>query len=637
MFFHPQFPDWLQSVHHDGSATYVSASDVQIGDVVRVRLRLAHDAPVQRVYLRTFPDGEQFIAPMQRTAVSPPVQWWEGELAINQPAVHYRFILQAQDGVWFYTADGPVAHLPLDKTDFRILADYKGPEWVKTAVFYQIFPDRFHNGDPRTNPQADEFEFQGMHPQTLPWGTQPPANPFNPFTFYGGDLPGIVNKLDYLTNLGINAIYLNPIFTAYTNHKYDVADYFHVDPHFGGDEALATLRLALDARGMRYLLDIVPNHCGYGHPWFQAAQQDLQAPEAAFFTFYEHPHKYAQWLMAWMLPKLNYTNAELRHLMYEGNDAAFRQWLRPPFAADGWRVDVANMLGRQGELQMNRAVAEGIFQAVKETRPDAYLIGENFFDATESLQDGGQWDGIMNYAGFSLPLLNWLRGLHLGALGLQEEIISPIPWSTAALAANWQQYMAAIPWAVALQQFNLLGSHDTSRVRTLLAGNNALQRLAVTVLMTFPGVPSIYYGDEIGLADVPGLTQRACMPWNEDAWNQDLLAFYRDVIRLRRETAVLQTGGFQMLLIDTDTFAYQRENATQYAVLVAHRSDVPRPASALSVAQGGISDGTRFVEFFSGQEAVVADGNLPLPQMPQGVMLWLSTDVVDARGNWFEV
>ncbi|MEZ4643472.1 MAG: alpha-amylase family glycosyl hydrolase, partial [Chloroflexota bacterium] len=588
------------------------------------RLRLRPDAPVQRVYLRTFPDGEQLITPMQQTAVSPPAQWWEADLAINQPTVHYRFILQAADGVWFYTAAGPTAHVPLDRTDFRLLADYVGPAWVKTAVFYQIFPDRFHNGDPHLNPQPDDFEFHGMRPQTLPWGAPPPADSFNPFTFYGGDLPGIAARLDYLADLGINAIYLNPIFTAYTNHKYDVADYFHVDPHFGGDEALAALRQALTARNMRYLLDIVPNHCGYGHPWFQAARQDIGAAEAEFFTFYEHPDKYAQWLMAWVLPKLNYTSAELRRLMYVGEDAAFRQWLRPPFAADGWRVDVANMLGRQGALQMNRVLAEGIYQAVKETRADAYLIGENFFDATESMQEGGQWDGIMNYAGFSLPLLHWLRGLHMGAIGLEGEIVSPVPWSTAALATTWQQHLAAIPWVAALQQFNLLGSHDTSRVRTLLGENEALQRLAVTVLMTFPGVPSIYYGDEIGLTDTPGLSQRACMPWDEADWNHDLLAFYKDVIKLRRETAVLQNGGFQLLLLEADTFAYQREDATSYAIVIAHRGERPRPAAPLPVANGGIADGVRFVEFFTGQEAVVVNGALPLPPVAQGVMLWLT-------------
>lgn len=624
MIQQPPLPDWLVSVHHDGSAKYVSTPQPQLGDTARLRLRLAHDAPVQRVYLRTFPDGEQAITPMQRANTQPPTQWWEVDLPITQPTVHYRFILQADDGVWFYTAVGPQAHPPLDKTDFRILANYTGPAWAPTAVFYQIFPDRFHNGDPRTDPQPADFEFRGRRPQTLPWGAPPPADAFNPFTFYGGDLPGVIQKLGYLADLGVNAIYLNPIFTAYTNHKYDVADYFHVDPHFGGDAALVALRQALDARQMRYLLDIVPNHCGYGHPWFQAAHQDANASEAEFFTFYEHPDSYAQWLMAWTLPKLNFSSVTLRRLIYEGDDAAFRHWLRPPFAADGWRVDVANMLGRQGAMQMNRTLAEGIYQAVKETRPDAYHIGENFFDATESLQDGGQWDGVMNYSGFSHPLLHWLRGLHLGAIGLAEPIVTAVPWPTAALAATWQQYLAAIPWGIALQQFNLLGSHDTPRIRTLLGENDALQRLAVTALMTFPGVPSIYYGDEIGLTDTPGLSQRACMPWDEAAWDQELLAFYRQMIHLRRETAVLQTGGFQILLVEADTIAYQRENEHEHALIIAHRGAQPRPASPLPVAPGGVANGRRFVEFFTGQEAVVVNGALPLPQLAQGVMLWFS-------------
>ncbi|MGC9356559.1 MAG: alpha-amylase family glycosyl hydrolase [Anaerolineae bacterium] len=614
-------PTWLSSIHHDGSALYVSHLYPNLGDTVRLRLRVSANAPVHRVLLRTFPDGEQFFTPMEQTAIEPPVRWWEIDLEIREPIVHYRFVLESDDGIWSYTAAGPTARIPTDVTDFRILADYVPPSWVPGSVFYQIFPDRFANGDPGNDPQPGEFEYRGYQPRTFTWGETPPRDQPGSIVFYGGDLPGILQHLDYVEDLGINAIYLNPVFTAHTSHKYDVIDYEHVDPHLGGNEALVELSQALHAREMRYILDIVPNHCGYWHPWFQKALADPGAPEADFFTFFDHPDEYASWLGVWLLPKLNYRSAELRRRIYEGQNAIFRRWLRPPFSADGWRVDVGNMLGRQGASQLGREVVQGIRAAVKETRTDAYLMSENFFDATPQLQ-GDQWDGVMNYLGLASPLLHWLRGLKMGSFGLKADIISPKPWPTPALIETWQGVRASIPWAVALQQFNLLNSHDTPRIRTVVGENDALHRLAAIVQFTYLGVPSLYYGDEIGITNLPGLGPRGCMVWDRSRWNRDLLAFYRDLIHLRRNSPVLQYGGFQLLTMEKDTFAYQREAPEGRIIVVAHRDTNPHPAGPLPVTPGGIADGTRFVERFSGREAVVTEGVLPLPEHPQGATLW---------------
>lgn len=614
------FPSWLNSVHHDGSEKYVSSLYPQLGETIKLRLRIAHDAAIRRVVLRTFPDGEQSLTLMERGAAEPPVQWWEASLSIQEPMVHYRFLLEAADGVWHYTAAGPTAHIPLDNTDFYIVADYHAPDWLAAAVFYQIFPDRFANGDPATDPQPEEYQYRGHRPQTFPWGEPPPDDAFFPTVFYGGDLPGITQKLDYLQALGVNVLYLNPIFTAYSNHKYDVADYENVDPHFGGNEALVALRQALDSRNMGYLLDIVPNHCGYWHPWFQAARENPNAPEAEFFTFRHHPDDYATWLGVWSLPKLNYNSQELRRRVYGGEDAVFRRWLRPPFAADGWRVDVANMLGRQGTTQLRDEIGRELHRAVKGTRPDAYLMGENFFDASAQLQ-GDQFDGVMNYSGLTMPLCYWLKDFHLGAHGFSEPIRHD-NWSTAAMVATWQSRRAAIPWAIALQQYNILDSHDMPRIRTILEGNDALHRLAAVIQFTYPGVPGLYYGDEIGLTDVPLLGPRACMLWDEAGWDQSLLAFYRDLIALRRRSPILQYGGLQMLVVEEETLAYQREGVDGRIIVIAHRAQQSRPAGGLPVAHGGIADGTRFVEHFSGREAVVGKGSLPLTEHSQGATLW---------------
>jgi alpha-glucosidase len=440
--------------------------------------------------------------------------------------------------------------------------------------------------------------------------------------FYGGDLTGINQSLDYLQELGVNALYLNPVFTAYSNHKYDVADYENVDPHFGGNQALLALRRSLDERGMRYMLDIVPNHCGFWHPWFQAARQDASAPEAEFFTFMQHPEEYASWLGVWSLPKLNYRSQELRRRIYAGPQAVFRRWLQPPYAADGWRVDVANMLARQGPTQMGAEIARGIRQAVKETQPQAYLLGENFFDASAQLQ-GDQWDGVMNYRGLAFPLLDWLRGFKRWAHGMGEAICSPQPWPTQALATMLQERLAAIPWCVALQQYNLLDSHDTPRLRSELGDNDALQRLAAIVQFSFPGVPGLYYGDEIGMLDTPGLDSRGCMIWDRQRWNLDLFAFYQRLIALRRASPILQHGGFQILAVEEDLLAYQREAAAGRILVIAQRNLTPRPAAPLAVAHGAIPDGAAFTEYFSGCRSVVSNGRLPLPDLPQGGSLWL--------------
>lgn len=614
-------PQWLASIHHDGSEKYVSVLYPRLGDTVRLRLRVAHDAPVNRVILRTFPDGEQAFKVMERTMTQAPAQWWEIDLPINEPLTHYRFVIDSADGLWHYTAAGPSRFIPLDTTDFRILADYQSPAWLSSAVFYQIFPDRFANGDPANDPRPDDYEYRGQFPKTFPWETPPGEDQFFPLVFYGGDLAGISSRLNYLADLGVNALYLNPIFYALSNHKYDVADYERVDPHFGGNEALASLRHALSARGMRYILDIVPNHCGYWHPWFQTALTDADAPEAEFFTFNRHPDDYATWLGVWVLPKLNYRSHELRRRIYQGAEAVFRHWLRPPYSADGWRVDVANMLGRQGATQIGLEISRGIRQSVKETRPDAYLMGENFFDATGQLQ-GDQWDGVMNYGGFTQPVWYWLCGFTQGAHGFSETMNAP-QWPAEAMIEMWQSRMAAVPWVIALQQYNLLGSHDTPRIRTLVGGNDALHRLATALLLTFPGVPGLYYGDEIGMTDVPDLGARGCMIWDESRQDRALYDYHKRLIHFRRSSTALQRGGFQMLLIEPDTIAYQRESIDERVIVVAHRSETPRPPGPLPLSHTGVADGTQFIDLMSGTEFIAREGVLSLPALPQGAMILL--------------
>ncbi|HEU4382814.1 MAG TPA: alpha-amylase family glycosyl hydrolase [Anaeromyxobacteraceae bacterium] len=614
----PALPAWLASVHHDGSARHVSNPWPRLGEAVRIRLRIGAAAPVRRAWIRSSPDGEQAFTPMAPAGVEAPARWWEADLVVSEPSVHYRFVLEAEDGVWFHSAAGATAHDPLDAADYRLLADLAPPAWVRGSVFYQVFPDRFARAEPAAGVEPPPRPGPG----TLAWEAPPPPDLAFPRVFYGGDLVGLQQRLDHLSALGVDALYLNPILTAPSNHRYDVTDFEHVDASLGGDQALARLRQALASRGMRYLLDLVPNHVGDRHPWFLAAQADPGAPEAEFFTFERHPDRYATWLGVRTLPKLDYRSAELRRRVITGEDSVVRRWLRPPWSADGWRVDVANMLGRQGAVQVGAEVARAIRAAAKSVRPDAYLLGEHFFDATSQLQ-GDQWDGVMNYGGFAFPLWHWLRG-YRQELRRGEALVSPAPFSTAALEAAWRARRAAVPWALQLQQYNLVDSHDVPRIRTTVGGNGALHRLAAVVQLTYPGVPGLYYGDEIGMSDGPQLGPRGCMIWDRDRWDSALLDFYRRLVGLRRASPALREGGFQVLVVEPDTLAYQREGAEGWVLTVAHRGERPRPAGPLPVADGGIPDGVEFAELLGGSTAVTRDGALPLPELSQGATAWLA-------------
>ena len=259
---------------------------------------------------------------------------------------------------------------------------------------------------------------------------------------------------------------------------------------------------------------------------------------------------------------------------------------------------------------------------MKATRADAYLMGENFFDATAQLQ-GDQFDGVMNYMGFTKPLLSWLRGYRQGAWGMEQRITSPLPWPTSAMTASWQNRMAAIPWAIALQQYNLLGSHDTERIHSQLNGNEALHQLAATLLMTFPGVPGIYYGDEIGMTDLPQVGSRACMVWDERKWNHKLLTIYRSLIELRRTYRCSNAADSKYWPQSKTRLPTSATVRPGESSVVAHRCATPRPAAPLPVAHGGIPEGTCFVEHFSGRTAIVENGAIQLDEQPQGATLWM--------------
>ena len=281
------------------------------------------------------------------------------------------------------------------------------------------------------------------------------------------------------------------------------------------------------------------------------------------------------------------------------------------------------MLARQGADQLGMEVGRGIRRAVKAENSQAYLMGENFFDASSQLQ-GDCWDGVMNYSGFALPLRDWLGPVIVFVPGQSQPINTGNPITTRALVESWAAFRAAIPWAVVCQQYNLIGSHDTPRALALMGSNRDLFRLAVVLLFTYPGVPSIYYGDEIGLGGGKEMNPRLCMSWDPSTWDTELLAFYKVLTHLRRTSSALMDGGFQVLCVEDDTLVYQRDSDEEIILVVARRGTNPRTAGPVPVSHGAIPDGTEFEEIFTHRHVIVQQGNFPLPELLPGAQVWIA-------------
>ena len=321
-----------------------------------------------------------------------------------------------------------------------------------------------------------------------PWGA--PIDPAAAATtFYGGDLAGIRHQLDYLHGeLGVTTLYLNPIFTAGSNHKYDTEDYDNVDPHLGGNAALAELAGALRARDMRLVLDAVVNHTGANHPWFNrygrhAAQGAYQSADSRWRSWYlfTGAHDYASWNGHASLPVLDFSNPDVCAAVYGDHGAILRRWMRPPYAIDGWRFDVIHMLGEGPGARNNTHHVRQFRRAVREENAEAYVLGEHFGEATRWLQ-GEQEDGAMNYYGFAQPVRAWLAERDFA--GEPAELSTPEleRWLTAA--------RARVPYENQLAQLNLLDSHDTARFFTAVERDLARMQLAVTCCSPTPVCPA---------------------------------------------------------------------------------------------------------------------------------------------------
>src|SRR5690554_1208835 len=423
------------------------------------------------------------------------------------------------------------------------------PAWLEDAVFYQIFPERFFNGDPTNDP----------YPLT-PWGKNPQL-----FNFYGGDLAGIMQKIPYLQELGVNSVYLNPIFDAPSNHKYDTRDYLRISPEFGDFRTYLELLDKLHKSGLRMILDGVFNHTGDQFWAFRdLLARGKKSPYHNWYFCHQYPvcqvpkPNYECWWGIETLPKLNYAESAL--VRYILRVVAF--WTMT--GIDGWRLDVPNEIIREFWPVFRRLV--------KKINPEAYIVGEIWDDATAWLQ-GDMFDSVMNYPLRNLMVSFFVRG-ELDAAGFDH-----------ALSNLRAQHSPK----VTMSMFNLLGSHDTPRFLTLCKGKKERMLLALLFLMTYPGVPVIYYGDEIGMTGEKDPDCRKTMVWNEKLWDQEIFNAAKNLIGLRKSKDALKKGEFRTALAGNNgVFGYWRlYNYSKLLVLMNRTNKLQHVQAPLPVELRG--------------------------------------------------
>lgn len=411
-----------------------------------------------------------------------------------------------------------------EEQDFRIAAylpQGAPPKWVRGCVTYQIFPDRFARGNPE--PQPVESMVYGRPSRYLPWHEKPELPPKGR-DFYGGTLRGVIESLDYLADLGISFLYMTPIFTSPTNHRYDTVDYFQIDPRLGDENDFRALVEAAAVRHIRVILDGVFNHCSKDNPFFKAAQRDNCSPYYRWFTFDDWPHGYVSWVGVPEMPQ--FVECPEVEEFFFGPEGVARYWLRTGIA--GWRLDVVPWKSDEFWRRLRTAV--------NREREDVYLVAEDWGDASHRLL-GDMFDATMNY-----------RFAH-GVVGYATGKLTP-----SELDDRLETLRRDTPAPAFHVQMNLLSSHDTARLLTLCGGDRARHALAAAMQLAYPGAPMIYYGDEVGLEGTYAEDGRRSFPW--DAPDRELLAFYRTAIHIRGYSVALKWGDVKTVWLDDAASSY---------------------------------------------------------------------------------
>jgi alpha-glucosidase len=585
--------------------------------------------------------------------------FWQGTIPASGAKKYYR--LQVNDGTdtdWvgrYGVTDNEEVY-----GDFFVFPDFKMPEWSKHAIYYQIFPDRFYDGDPLNNIQftssvrvsptngvcpTGSYLYGGYCAFTHTNWSELPTQPPRGEDFFGGDLAGINAKISpYLKGtLGVNALYLNPIFQSPSNHKYDTQDYEIVDPHFGTNTDLQNLIAnAHNSVGpgnyrMSVMLDGVFNHSSDWHKWMD--RQGLYPTDGAFesqtsiwynrYKFNTWPNAYCGWYGFDSLPKLDFAVAGLRDEFYRNSDSIMLRYLKPPYSIDGWRYDVANEVssitnGCDGTD--NHAIWQEMRTYVKATNPEALMLGEYWQNGNSWILGANEWDTLMNYNAFNTPTTKWINcvevhGENPGCL----DASSFAGWVNGAR----NDYPQNVQWTL----MSSLSTHDTSRFLWRAGGSIDKMKLATLFQMTWVGAPSIYYGDEVGLSGDNDPDNRRTFDWNTNNWNMGLLNYTQALIAARKQYSFLRTGTAKMLIGGVNnannTVSFGRWDANGWALVGMNNSDNPQSIT-LNAYDVSAPNGTIFTDAITGTPYTVTNGQIILNNVParSGVLLIGSSVVI---------
>lgn len=619
-----------QAVYSDETKQFRSPEEPTAEDWVEVRIRVGRGT-ASAVFLCTA--QREYL--MEEAECEGVFSYWKAALPPTEQKITYYFRLHFGETIGFYTKYGYFSEYK-QEGDFQILRNYQVPAWAKGAVMYQIFTDRFANGDSSNDVKTNEYVYLKQRVQQVSdWSSLPAVS--DTHRFYGGDLQGVINHLDYLADLGVEVLYFNPLFVSPSNHKYDTQDYWHIDPHFGkivresgsvlaedaetneaatlyvartteeenltaSDALFAELTKQAHDRGMRVILDGVFNHCGAFHKWLdregfyegkvQGAYRNADSPYREYF-YWNPDGTYEGWWGYENHPKLNVEGCVA--LQKELLEIA-KRWVSPPFCADGWRLDVAADLGKTESF--NHAFWQMFRSAVKGVSADKLILAEHYGDASAWLT-GNQWDSIMNYDAFMEPVTWFLTGVSKHSTEKREDMYNnaDIFWGTMSYQ------MGKLPAQAAAVAMNELSNHDHSRFLTRTnrrlgrletegsaaaeAGTNkAVLREAVLLQMTWNGAPTVYYGDEAGLAGWTDPDNRRSFPWGRE--DKGLLAFHKAAISLRKAHPVLRYGSLKQLFGAYGIIAYGRFGRTE-KILVALNNTEESKTVAIPVWQMGTS------------------------------------------------
>ncbi|MCR5654672.1 MAG: glycoside hydrolase family 13 protein [Lachnospiraceae bacterium] len=551
------------------------------------------------------------------------------EVELDNEKINYYFEITAGKIVCVYDFRG-VAKAPEECYMFELIPGQTVPRWAIGAVMYQIYVDRFYNGDPSNDVLDDEYNYIGEHvTQVKDWNKYPATMGVR--EFYGGDLQGVLDKMDYLQDLGIEVIYFNPLFVSPSNHKYDIQDYDHIDPHFGkivrdsgellqpgdhdnshatryiqrvahpdnleaSDRLFAQVVEEAHRRGMKVILDGVFNHCGSFNKWLdreriyenfegydKGGYVSADSPYREFFHFYDqHRWPYNPTYDGWWghdtLPKLNYENS--RHLydyiLYIG-----KKWVSPPFNADGWRLDVAADLGHSPEF--NRQFWKDFRRSVREANPEAIVLAEHYGSPKAWIEDGG-WDTVMNYDAFMEPVTWFLTGMQKHSDDFRQDLLGNADSFWGAM----HYHGTSFPGESGYIAMNELSNHDHSRFLTRTNHkvgrvntmgpeaansdvNKAVMREAVVIQMTWQGAPTIYYGDEAGVCGFTDPDNRRTYPWGHE--DHELIRFHKEMIRIHKESEAFRGGSLKYLASDYNLIGYVRFFGYEHYVILINNND----------------------------------------------------------------